>query len=99
MVFASTKTPPILTSEEAKILSAIEGLFIYSAIQKKEISTTSLIEILLSVIEIARPNSAESLLRFTHNVLRRNWAFSKVSTKGKEYAAHEGPIFRKLYQM
>ena len=78
MVFTSTKIPPILTSEEAEILSAIEGLFIYSPIEKKEISTTSLIEILLSVIEIERPNSAESLLRFMRNVLRRNWDFSKV---------------------
>ena len=96
MVFASTKIPPTLTSGDVKILSAVEGLFICSAIGKKEISTNSPIAIRPSIVERDSSNSAGSLLEFTRNVLRKNCDFSKVSTKGKEYAAHEGAKFAEI---
>ena len=96
MVFASTKITPPLTSGEAEILAAVEGLFIYSSIAKKEISTNSLISILLSIIERDSSNSAGSIIGFMRNVLRKNCDFSKVSTKGKAYAAHEGAKFSEI---
>ena len=94
LVYACTMNPPILRKKEAEILSALDGLFIYAAVEKKEIIAISLRRQLVEFPELEVDEcTEESLLAVMHHALRKNWDYAKVSTKGRPYAAHDGAKF------
>ena len=87
-VFALVEDPGFLATAHAEILSAVEGLLMAIAIASENVDIATIRRYLEK--HAGRNCSAQALMGSLRNVLRGNWDYSKVSTRGRAYAAHKG---------
>ena len=87
-VFVCVENPGFPPNAHAEILSAVGGLLIDIAIANEDVDIATVRRHMEQ--HAGRNFSVRVLMGNLHNVLRRSWDYSKVPTRGRAYASHDG---------